>query len=147
MSLETFDLFPETIQASAEPVIYESHDTCNKWGFPRVVVRLLPQWSDTSGYWTVGWFCNVDHAVDEWMPGTVPASGWPWYRTTQQPFSNSYALACALAGRAAKIVLAQMEAYAECDAAKRAISQVQERIEAQAVRWLTGIDNNSIRPG
>ncbi|NAP32602.1 hypothetical protein [Pseudomonas syringae] len=133
------DLFPETIERVIDPVIFQSDDLCNQWGFPRVVVRLLPQWSEQSGRWTVGWFCNVDHAVDEWCPEHPVAPGWPWYRPSQQPESRSYAIACASAARSAKIVLEQMVEYAECDTAKCAIALLQQRIENQARQWLDAV--------
>lgn len=62
------ELFPETLEALVDPVVFEGEHRC-KFGHATVVVKLLPSWSYDTGLWTVGWFCLVDRSVDEWMPG------------------------------------------------------------------------------
>lgn len=137
------DLFPETLSNAPHLVgttgpapKWESELVDAKWGHPRIVVRLLPRWSTANG-WVCGWFANVDNAVDEWMPGAAVRPNWPWYRPDTQPQSNRFEYAAASAARAVKIVLEQMIAYAELDAAP-AVREISERIEVQARTWLLG---------
>lgn len=138
---EVTDLFPETLGESA-PVLYESADALDKWGYARVVVRLIPKWSEATGLWTVGWFCRVDRAVDEWVPGASIAANWPWYRTDHQPTSRHFAIACAIAARAVKIVIEQMLAHVGPDIAGPA-RDIEGLLETQVRCWLCGVDNNS----
>lgn len=139
------DLFPETLERIALPVRFETGHALCQYGWPRVEAKLLPSWDAGVGLWRVGWLCRVDKAVDEWMPDTVPAPGWPWYRPASQPESQHFAIACAEAARAAKIVLEEQIQYAECDAAVQAVRSVQQQLEVQARRWLNGVDYNYAR--
>lgn len=116
------------------PIEYESEELLDKWGHARVVVRLLPSWDANKGIWTVGWFCFVGTAVDEWVPGMGVAPNWPWYRTDVQPSSTAYATACGSAARAVKIVIEQMLSYVDPECAQAA-RRIEERLEEQARRW------------
>ncbi|WP_407364084.1 hypothetical protein HKW97_23730 (plasmid) [Pseudomonas luteola] len=129
------ELFPETLEALVDPVVFEGEHRC-KFGHATVVVKLLPSWSSDTGLWTVGWFCLVDRSVDEWMPGQRTHAGWPWYRPAQQPCSRSYDIACAVAARAAKIVLEQMLEFTGSEDVNTSVRQLQDRIEKQAMQWL-----------
>ena len=136
----TLELFPETQQQPVAPVEFHSDHLRDKWGHPRITVRLTSQWSEQTGLWTVGWFCLVDRAVDEWLPGGSVTPNWPWYRPNEQPTSTRYAIACASAGRAVKIVIEQMLSTVETPEVVTAAQEIQNRIEDQARRWLIDVD-------
>ena len=53
---QTIDLFPETQgQILSEEWASDAKD---KWGYPRVTVRLIPKWDEKKG-WQVGWLARV----------------------------------------------------------------------------------------
>ncbi|MDH0342024.1 hypothetical protein [Chromobacterium haemolyticum] len=134
--MTTLSLFPETTgEVTGQEWLGVSKD---KWGYPQVVVRLLPKWTDAIG-WQVGWLIQVGKAVDEWHPNNPrkheQVGGWPWYRLDELPRSNHYQVAAAQAGRAAKIVLEQMLGYVDAELHPE-VKVVQEQIENQARVWL-----------
>jgi hypothetical protein len=134
------DLFPETLGELGPIVTYESKDHCNEYGYPRVAVRLVPKWDSKSGLWIVGWVCQVDKAVDEWFPGTMPPPSYPYYRTPEQPASKNLAVACATAARLVKIVMLQMLAYTGCAETVSNVKRIEADLETQARRWFLGED-------
>lgn len=118
----------------ASPITFISEDTLDKWGYPRVKVVLRPEHDEENG-WQVGWFCLADKAVDELMVGRPTLPNWPWYRPAAIK-SNEATVACALAGRAVKVILEQMKQYASDDECRTAIQKIQDDIEKQAMTWL-----------
>jgi hypothetical protein len=135
---EVADLFPETL-GGAVVRTFESSLQCEKWGHPLAVVHLRPQWNAIKGEWVVGWFCHVQKAsADEWLPGQQTPAKWPWYRPNSQPSGKDLDVACAVAARAVKIVLSQIKEYAHADAAN-AVTELIERLELEARRWLGAI--------
>lgn len=134
------DLFPETLGELGPIVAYESKDFCDQYGNPRIVVRLVPKWDDKAGLWTVGWFCNVENAVDEWFPGAGTPANYPWYRTQDQPAAKQLAVACATAARAVKFVLLQMLAYTDSAEVGTNTRRIEAQLEDQARRWFLGED-------
>jgi hypothetical protein len=137
----TIDLFPETTTAVADVQPVEWHGSMlDKWDSPRATVRLIPVWHQHQG-WVVGWFVQMDTAVDEWHPANPTAyrqhANYPWYRLPEMPTSASYGVACGEAARAAKIVMEQMKSYCQPELVPDA-AQLQARIEQQAMAWLRG---------
>jgi len=135
-------LFPE-LDAIDKPALHEwSGRSVNKYGSPRVHVRILAIWHQHHG-WMAGWFAQVDKALDEWHPSNPNAwrahpGPYPWYRLDELPRSRQHDIAAGNAARAVKIVLEQMKAYAEDEAATQDTQQLQDDIERQARAWLTG---------
>lgn len=114
----------------------------DKWGHPRIVVRLISSWTAKLG-WQVGWFIQLDNAVDEWHPSAPNAykrmANYPWYRLDELPNSARFEIAAGAAARAVKIVLAQMLEYAMDGQASEEAVTISHRIEAQAQTWLQSI--------
>lgn len=140
--METGDLFPETAGTLAEAAAPSwTGAELDRWGHPRVIARLIPEWSERRG-WVCGWFAQVDQALDEWHPGAADKhlrlAHYPWYRLDELPNSPRFAIAAGVAARALKIVLEQMASYAEDGDAAQDIRTVQEQIETQARAWLMG---------
>lgn len=129
------DLFPETLGAAPAPIEYESADMRNKWGQPRMVVRLIPRWDEVAGLWSVGWLCTIDKAVDEYLPIKSTPAAYPWYRPGQFPQAKGLDVAKAIAARAVKIVMEQMLGYVEQDIWPT-VRAVQAQLERDAQRWL-----------
>lgn len=129
------DLFPETFGDAPAPVEYESTDMRDKWGWPRVTVRLVPSWDAQAGLWSVGWFCKIDGAMDEHLPTKPTPAGYPWYRPDSFPQGKSLDVAKAIAARAVKIVMEQALGYVDRDIWP-ATKDAQERLERDAQRWL-----------
>lgn len=134
---EDCDLFPET-QGQILPEEWLS-DSKDRYGFPLVVVRLLSKWEEIDGMWHVGWLVNAGTALDEWHPNNPDAykahSDYPWYRLETLPMGKTRNLALGIAGRAAKIVLAQMLPYIDTSLHAE-VTRIQEQIEQQARMWL-----------
>lgn len=135
------DLFPETLGANVEAPEYKSTGCLDHWGGARITVRLIPRWFADEGIWKVGWFCNVDRAVDEWMPGKATPNGWPWYRPSEIASAGTFALACGTAARAVKIVLKQMLEYTDSPEVKEWASRIETQLEVQARDWFLSADN------
>lgn len=137
ITAQTMDLFPETQgQILSEEWLSDGKDA---WGYPLVTVRLLPKWDEKKGIWYVGWLVHAGKALDEWHPNNPDAykliSGYPWYRLETLPASGERNVALAMAGRAAKIVLAQMLPYID-PALHAEVTRIQESVEVQARTWL-----------
>jgi hypothetical protein len=132
------DLFPETKGEQPAPIKYTTQGVQDKWDYERVEVRLVPRWEPSTGLWLVGWLAKADGALDEWIAGRVPAN-WPWYRLDETPQSRSLDMANAVAARGVKIVLEQMKQYVDRDLWPH-VTGIQERLEADARRWLMGAD-------
>jgi len=134
------DLFPETESATAAQGIEWQGSQLDKYGGPRVTVRLIDLWHQHRGY-QVGWFAMCDKALDEWHPQNADQwkriANYPWHRPDELPCSNRHAIACGIAARAVKIVLEQMKQHVEPDLVGD-IQAVQDRIERQAIAWLRG---------
>ena len=135
------DLFPETDTATVAEGIEWNGAMLDKYGNPRVTVRLIDMWHQHRGY-QVGWFVICDKSVDEWHPKNADEwkrmAAYPWYRPGGElPRSNKHALACGIAARAVKIVMEQMKGYVDPEITGD-IQSVQERIEQQAQAWLRG---------
>ncbi len=133
---QTEDLFPETQgQILSQEWVSDAKD---KWGHPLVTVRLLSKRDEKEG-WQVGWLARAGNALDEWHPNNPDAhkriSGYPWYRLDTLPASATRNVAQALAGRAVKIVLAQMLPFIEPDIHAE-VTRIQESVEAQSRAWL-----------
>lgn len=134
------DLFPETAQTAAPIATSWTGQLADQWGHPRVALRLLSQWQEKTGLWHCGWFVQLDRAVDEWHPAHphkhAAAASYPWYRLSELPCSRRFGIAAANAARAARIVLEQMQAYAEDAAGAQDARDLSDRVEAQARQWL-----------
>lgn len=135
------DLFPET-QPKATPITTEwQGKTLDKWGSPRITVRLIATWREPEGIWLCGWFVMLDRALDEWHPGAPDKhkahASYPWYRTDVLPCSKHFDIAAAQAARGAKIVLAQMLPYAVDAEILADADEVSQTLERQAREWLT----------
>lgn len=126
---DAFDLEPD--QSRVE--IASDHQL-DKWGNPRVRVYLAPTFAPGVG-WTVGWFCNADDAVDEYIVGNPVPLDYPWYRPPEASPSGERLIAMASAARMAKIVLEQMKGHVQAECAK-IIQFIQDRLEALAMDWL-----------
>lgn len=114
----------------------------DKWNHPRVNVRLISSWTAKHG-WRIGWFVQLDSAVDEWHPSAPDAykriAHYPWYRLDALPNSDHFEVAAGIAARGVKIVLAQMLEYAADGLSKDEVSVISDRIETQAQLWLKSI--------
>lgn len=136
------DLFPETLPKAAPQGVEWTGTTLNAHGDPRVTLRLIAKWSEAG--WTCGWFVMLDSALDEWHPAAPNEyrrhAHYPWYRLPEMPQSPRFAVAAAVAARAAKIVLHQMTEYALDQAAVADAHALSAQIEQQAQRWLVGAD-------
>lgn len=132
----TADLFPET-QGAIIPMEWVS-EARNEYGYPLITARLLPKRAE-DGVWHVGWLVHAEKALDEWHPSNPDAykmhAAYPWYRLDALPFARSRDVAMANAGRAVKIVLAQMLPFVD-PALHAEVQRIQEQIEAQARAWL-----------
>lgn len=132
-------LWPEAGGAIDNQAACWMSDLVDKWNCPRVEVRLISKWTSAVG-WEVGWFARLDGALDEWHPSAPAAhrriNNFPWYRLDILPSSTQLAVASSVAGRAVKIVLAQMLEYASDVAGANAAREISERIESQARSWL-----------
>ncbi|MBC3871765.1 hypothetical protein [Undibacterium oligocarboniphilum] len=134
------DLFPETVNGVVPVRRFESTLCDPKWGNPRALAELRPQWNASSGEWVIGWFCFVEKAsADEWLHGQNTPQSWPWYRPGSQPNGKELDVALAVAARALKIVLTQIKEYAQPEAAKAA-DELIERLETEARKWLGAIN-------
>lgn len=131
-------LLPETCSKTNDQAAVWSGELLDKWGYPRVEVRLISSWTATQG-WQVGWFVKLDGAVDEWHPSAPAAhkrmSNYPWYRLDKLPNSERFEVAAGVAARALKIVLAQMLESAADGQARDEATTLSERIEVQAQAW------------
>lgn len=138
--MTTLELFPETSTSGNTTLLHVEWVGVaqDKYGHPRATVKLLPKWSAEIG-WQVGWLVRVDKSLDEWHPNSpnrhLQHGSWPWYRLEELPNSRSYAIAAAMAGRAAKIVLAQMFTFVDPDIHVEVLA-IQEQMERQAMAWL-----------
>lgn len=135
------DLFPETIDDTAVEQVEWAGSTLCKYGHPLVRVRLISVWHQHQG-WQVGWFAQVDNAVDEWHPKAPrnwkQHATYPWYRLEEMPTSKRYGIACGNAARAVKIVLEQMKGYCGDAGALADVTRLQDQIEVAARAWLLG---------
>lgn len=129
------DLFPETLGAPPAPIEYISADLRDKWGYPRMTVRLIPSWDADAGLWSVGWLCRIGQALDEHLPFKPTPPGYPWYRPAEFPQSRSLEIAQAIAARAVKFVMEQTLGYVEEDL-HQAVRDAQLQLERDAQRWL-----------
>lgn len=136
----TADLFPETQGAEPAPPAWHGK-LLNKWGDPRLTVRLIPVWDDGIG-WACGWFAHADSCADEWTPHAPDAwrvhSHYPWHRPALMPGGRELAVALGSAAREVRIVLAQFRDYADADL-HADLAAVSDAIEVQARAWLTGL--------
>lgn len=135
----TEDLFPETTERAETTNVEWRGKLVTQWDHPRVVVRLVSEWDPEAG-WRVGWFVQLDRAVDEWHPRAPDRhkeySHYPWYRLSEMPRSRKFGIAAGQAARAVKIVLEQMLEYAEDTQALEDAREVSSVIESQAQEWL-----------
>jgi hypothetical protein len=134
------DLFPETMAHAPQLEHAFRGSLVDAWDAARVNVRLIGLWSTDDAGWRVGWFVQLDHAVDEWHPAAEgrhrSMAQYPWYRLGELPRSGRFNVAAALAARAAKIVLEQMTPYAEDEAVVADARTLSEHIDTQARAWL-----------
>lgn len=132
-------LLPETSNKTNDHAAVWIGVLRDKWDYPRVEVRLISSWTAKHG-WRVGWFIQLDKAVDEWHPSAPGAykrmANYPWYRLDELPSADKFEVAAGVAARAVKIVLAQMLEYAGDEYAKDEALAISDRIEAQAQAWL-----------
>jgi hypothetical protein len=132
------DLFPETRGTAPEAPSW-SGQMLDKWGSPRITVRLLPLWEEGTG-WICGWFVLIDRALDEWHPEAPDAwrshAHYPWHRTDEMPRAKTLEVALGQAARGARMVMEQMLGYVEQDVVPDA-RQVSAAIEERARQWLT----------
>ncbi len=135
-------LLPETSSKINDQAAVWRGVLLDKWGHSRIVVRLISSWTAKIG-WRVGWFVQLDNAVDEWHPSAPweyrRMVQYPWYRLDDMPSADRFEVAAGVAARAVKIVLAQMFEYAEDGLSSEEARDISCQIEAQAQAWLTTI--------
>jgi hypothetical protein len=97
------DLFPETMANAPQLERAFQGKLFDTWGHARVSVRLIGMWSTADEGWRVGWFVQLDRAVDEWHPAAQDRhksmAQYPWYRLGELPRSGRFDVAAANSGR------------------------------------------------
>lgn len=137
-------LLPETSRKANDYAAVWTGVLLDKWSRPRIEVRLISDWTSKHG-WRIGWFVQLDNAVDEWHPSMPSAhlriANYPWYRLDELPNSDHFEVAAGVAARALKIVLAQMLEYVADSQVTEEAAAISERIELQAQAWLKTKEN------